>query len=97
MLWDEVHGLGDVKGSLEPLLMLCERIDERWRLRVAMNQVDAAGVPIPATAEQHSALRALEASIDLSFRDMGIRTILPNRNIGAQVDNWAAELANLRG
>lgn len=98
MLWDEVHGLGEVRGSFEPLLMLCERIDERTRLRVAMNtRVDDEGQALPALPEQHAALRALEAQIDLAFRDLGIRTILPNRGDGVDADNWAAELATLRG
>jgi hypothetical protein len=96
-LWDEVHGWGDVAGSLEPLLMLCERVDERTRLRVAMSRSDASGQPIDATPEQHAALRALEAQIETSFRDLGIRSILPNRSDVSDADNWAAELAALRG
>jgi len=96
-MWDEVHASGEVKGSLEPLLMLCERLDERFRLRAAMNRIDDAGQPVPATSDQHGALRALEAQIEAAFRDLGIRTILPNRGAAATSDNWAAELAALRG
>jgi len=97
-LWDEVMALGEVKGSLEPLLMLCERVDERTRLRVDMNsRTDDAGNRLPPTGEDHGALRALESQIDLAFRDLGIRTVLPNRSDLADADNWAAELASLRG
>ena len=96
-LWDEVHGLGVVLGSLEPLLMLCERCDERTRLRVVMaTRTSSDGERVPASTDQHAALRALEAQIEASFRDLGIRTVLPNRSDLSDADNWAAELASLR-
>ena len=96
-MWNEAHASGDIAGSLEPLLMLCERVDERTRLRIGMNQIDAAGDPVPATDGQHASLRALEASIEATMREMGIRTILPNRSLGDDVDDWAAALADVRG
>ena len=51
-IWDDVHDLGQVRGNLEPLLILAEQLDERadlrlrlaasgeWRDRVGLRKLD---------------------------------------------------------
>lgn len=85
-LWDEVHSTGDVRGSFEPLLMLCERFDERTRLRMKVARDELA--------EDRAGLRAIEASIVDDFERMGIRTIVPSQS-QVRADDWTAQLAML--
>ena len=87
-LWNEVHALGEVRGSLEPLLMLCERFDERSRLRmkVATDQLP----------EDRAGLRAIEAAIADDFERLGIRTIVPAQT-SIRPDDWSAQLALVEG
>lgn len=84
-LWDEVHLLGDVRGTIEPLLMLCERIDERVSLRVRVitsnNKDDRAG------------LRALDAQIDEALERLGLRTLMPTAVRTVKADDWTVKLA----
>jgi hypothetical protein len=87
-VWDACHASGEVRGNVEPLLMLCERIDERVMLRARVfssnNPADRAG------------LRALDTLIDESLERLGLRTILP---VGTKVvaDDWTVSLAAVRG
>lgn len=87
-LWDEVHGLGDVRGSAEPLLLLCERFDVRAFLRVrVLRSWDKADL---------SALISLDDQIDAGLERLGIRTILPSF-AAAKADDWTAKLALVEG
>ena len=79
-LWNDVHALGQVRGNIEPLLMLCERFDERTAIQV------------PGSAEDRAGLRALDAMIADDFERLGLRTILPN--VAVEVaDDWTVKLA----
>lgn len=89
-LWNDVHALGEVRGSLEPLLMLCERFDERTRLRVKLAQDN------PPLAEDRAGLRALDAMITDDFERLGLRTIIPSQ-VDVRADDWTARLALVEG
>jgi len=81
-LWDAVHALGQVRGQVEPLLMLCERLDER------------ATIQVPGTAQDRAGLRALELMITDDFERLGLRTILPQAQV--ERDDWTTKLAAVR-
>ena len=81
-LWDDVHALGQVRGQVEPLLMLCERLDER------------ATIQVPGTAQDRAGLRALDAMIAADFERLGIRSILPQAQVDR--DDWTTKLAAVR-
>lgn len=87
-LWNEVHSRGEVRGNIEPLLMLCERLDERTRLRTLVFTNDD-----PA---DRAGLRALEAQIDESLERLGLRTLLP-ANAAVHADDWTVKLAAVEG
>ncbi len=83
--WDDVNAIGEVRGSVEPLLRLCEQLDERaaLRLRVVAN----------AEWRDRVGLRQLDAQIDAALKDLGIRSLLPHRS--EPVDDWTTRLARV--
>ena len=87
-LWDDLHAAGEVRGSSEPLLLLCERFDVRALLRER--------VVLSMLKDDVSALLALDDQIDAGLERLGIRTILPS--LGEQkADDWTAKLALVEG
>jgi hypothetical protein len=85
-LWADVHEAGDVRGSVEPLLMLCEKLDERDDLR--------ASVAASGDWRDRVALRALDQQIADGLERLGIRSLLPLRE--SHADDWTVRLARLR-
>jgi len=97
-LWDDVHDLGEVRGCIEPLLMLCERFDERHDLRARLATPPTeteSGDDAPSMAGERAALRALDAMIGDDFERLGLRTVLPNLS-AVRAASWVTELAARR-
>jgi hypothetical protein len=88
-LWDDVHSLGEVRGSVEPLLILAEQLDERTGLRQRL----------AASSEWRDriGLRQLDDRIGAALRDLGIRSLLPSPGSSGTADDWTVRLARLRG
>ena len=87
-LWDDLHAAGEVRGSSEPLLLLCERFDVRSFLRVrVLRSWDKADL---------AALISLDDQIDVGLERLGIRTILPSL-AEQKADDWTAKLALVEG
>ena len=87
-LWDDLHAAGEVRGSSEPLLLLCERFDVRSFLRVrVLRSWDKADL---------AALISLDDQIDAGLERLGIRTILPSL-AEQKADDWTAKLALVEG
>jgi hypothetical protein len=96
-LWDDVHRLGQVRGSIEPLLLTCERFDERAALRAEVFrslQPQQKDGPPPPKADR-PALRAVEEMINNDLERLGLRTILP-QGVVEVADNWIVKLAARR-
>jgi len=87
-LWDDLHAAGEVRGSSEPLLLLCERFDVRALLRER--------VVLSMLKDDVSALLALDDQIDAGLERLGIRTILPSL-AEQKADDWTAKLALVEG
>lgn len=92
-LWDVVHSAGDVRGNVEPLLMTCERFDERTRLRIEIQNHTAAD-RFKEANDVRASLRALEAMLNDDFERLGLRTILPVVSVAP--DSWMTNVAQLR-
>jgi hypothetical protein len=84
-MWLAVHQVGEVRGNPEPLLRLCELLDERAVLRGR----------VMATNEWRDrvGLRALDSQIDDALVRLGIRTVLPMHAQREAADDWMSELA----
>ena len=99
-LWDEIHAAGDVRGNVEPLMILCEQLDERVNLRVQVftGLLPGTQTPIPASdlAGLRAGLRALDQQIIDGLDRLGLRTLMPaGANLVA--DDWTVQLAAVRG
>ena len=103
-LWTSIHEAGEVRGDLEPLLILCEQLDERVNLRVQVftgkSAPDADGVaksiPLDALAAMRLGLRALDQQITDGLERLGLRTLLP-AGANEVADDWTVKLAAVRG
>lgn len=87
-LWDEIHSQGDVRGSMEQLMLLCEQFDERSGLRL---RVLSQHRPSDRTG-----LRALDQQIADGLDRIGLRTILPVAAV-VVADDWTVKLAERTG
>jgi hypothetical protein len=85
-LWAHAHETGEVRGCLEPLVILCEQADERAALRLGLTVDDW---------RSRVALRAIDQQITDGLERLGLRTVMPRRS--TQADSWVTELARLRG
>ena len=98
-LWDDVHRLGQVRGNIEPLLLTCERFDERAALRAevfrSLQPHTDKAKPAPPKADR-PALRAVEEMINDDLERLGLRTILPQGTVEV-ADNWMVKMAAVRG
>ena len=89
-MWDAVNLLGEVRGNPEPLMRLCEALDERAELR---GRVRAD----PSDWRGRIGLRALDDQIDDALDRLNIRTLLPMGASLTVADDWTVELARVRG
>jgi hypothetical protein len=85
-LWNAIHERGDVRGYTEPLLILCEALDERGGLRKRVAET--------AEWRDRVALRALDQQIVDGLRDLGLRAVLPARSDDV-ADDWTVQLARV--
>lgn len=99
-LWADVHRLGAVRGNIEPLLILCEQLDERVNLRLSImtaNSPDrAAPIPPSEVAAMRLGLRQLDQQLVDGFERLGLRTVMPVGEI-TTADDWTVKLAAVRG
>ena len=98
-LWTSVHSAGEVRGDFEPLLILCEMLDERVNLRVTVftGKSSDGGLYSPyELVAMRAGLRALDQQIVEGLERLGVRTLMP---AGASVvaDDWTVRLAAVRG
>ena len=99
-LWTSIHESGEVRGDFEPLLILCEMLDERVNLRVTVFTGKVPGTDTPIGAADLSAmrlgLRALDQQVIDGLDRLGLRTLLPAGSAEVAAD-WTVELAAVRG
>lgn len=87
-LWSDVHAHGEVRGNIEEFLRLCEMLDERAGLR---KRLTASG-----EWRDRVGLRQLDDRIDAALKDLGVRSLLPDRS-GDVADDWTVRLARMYG
>jgi len=85
-MWYAVHAAGVVRGNLEPLVRLCEQLDEAADLR--------AKVVLTGAWRDRVGLRHLDAVIDAGLERLGIRSLLPFM-ADVAAESWAVKLAQL--
>jgi hypothetical protein len=77
-LWDQVWAKGELRGTVEAFLMLCEQLDERASLRVTVlrhgDRHDRAG------------LRALDEQIIRHLSTLGLSPTIPEGD--SDIDDW---------
>lgn len=99
-LWAEVHQLGSVRGAVEPLLILCEQLDERVTLRLTIMTANSPDrpkpIPLSEVAAMRLGLRQLDQQLADGFERLGLRTVMPVGEITA-ADDWTVKLAAVRG